>query len=326
MRVLPKANESCWCGSGQKFKRCHKQSTDPIKAGRYTPLRPVPETIDAPIWGRGGEVDRWDEPNVKSPEIVERMRRTGNEAADVLRYLGTLVKPGVTTEEIDEACHEEVIRRGAYPSPLLYPGNDNPFPKSLCTSVNEVICHGIPDNRALRDGDIVNFDVTIFKEGVHGDTNATFFVGEVDPLSQQLVKVTRDATMQGIQAARAGNQINHIGKAIQEYAEEFGFGVIRDFVGHGIGEQFHTDLQICHYYHPGLTTPIEPGMVFTVEPMISVGDWRSRMWSDGWTAVTRDGSRTAQFEHTILVTDDAPQILTTPTDTVGHPFWDLADN
>ncbi|MEZ5225388.1 MAG: type I methionyl aminopeptidase [Acidimicrobiales bacterium] len=262
--------------------------------------------------------------SVKSADVIERMRRVGVEAADILNDLGKLIKPGITTDEIDRACHEGAIARGAYPSPLMYPGGDNPFPKSLCTSVNEVICHGIPDDRALRDGDIINLDVTIFKEGVHGDTNATFFVGEVDEQSQRLVRVTRECTERGIMAAMPGRPINEIGRAIQDHAEANGFGVVRDFVGHGIGEQFHTDLQICHYYHPSLTDIIEPGMTFTVEPMITVGDWRARMWSDGWTAVTSDHSRTAQFEHTILITDDGPEILTRPTDPSTHPYWALA--
>ncbi len=326
MRVLPKANETCWCGSGLKYKRCHKNSTDPIRAGKQSPLRTVPDSIVAPMWADGTEVSRWDEPRVKSPDIIERMRRVGNEAADILNSLGQMVKPGVTTDEIDQACHEGAIARGAYPSPLMYPGGDNPFPKSLCTSLNEVICHGIPDDRPLRDGDILNMDVTIYKDGVHGDTNATFFVGNVDERSQQLVRVTRECTALGIAAAVPGNPINEIGRAIQEHAEANGFGVVRDFVGHGIGEQFHTDLQICHYFHPALTDIIEPGMTFTVEPMITVGDWRARMWSDGWTAVTSDQSRTAQFEHTILITEDGPEILTTPTDTSTHPYWALASS
>ncbi len=326
MRVLPKANETCWCGSGLKYKRCHKNSTDPIRAGKQSPLRTVPDSIVAPMWADGTEVSRWDEPRVKSPEIIERMRRVGNEAADILNSLGQMIEPGITTDEIDQACHEGAIARGAYPSPLMYPGGDNPFPKSLCTSVNEVICHGIPDDRPLRDGDILNMDVTIYKDGVHGDTNATFFVGNVDERSQQLVRVTRECTALGIAAAVPGNPINEIGRAIQEHAEANGFGVVRDFVGHGIGEQFHTDLQICHYFHPALTDIIEPGMTFTVEPMITVGDWRARMWSDGWTAVTSDQSRTAQFEHTILITEDGPEILTTPTDTSTHPYWALASS
>ncbi len=324
MRVLPKANDTCWCGSGKKFKRCHKNSMDPVRQGRIAPLREVPDSIVKPTWADGSSVDRWDEPNVKSADVIERMRRTGRDAANILGSLSSIIKPGVTTEEIDAYSHNKAIELGAYPSPLMYPGGTNPFPKSLCTSVNEVICHGIPDDRPLEDGDIVNCDITIYREGVHGDTNATFYVGEVDDISRRLTEVTRECTARGIAAAMPGNPINAIGEAIQSYAEAHGFGVVRDFVGHGIGEQFHTDLQICHYYHPRLTTEIEAGMVFTVEPMITIGNWRARMWSDGWTAVTTDQSRTAQFEHTILVTDDGPEILTTPEDTSGHPWWELA--
>jgi methionyl aminopeptidase len=324
MRVLPKANEMCWCGSGKKYKRCHKETADPVQPGRVSPLRPVPDTIDKPSWADGGRLERWEEPWVQPPGVIERMRRTGAEAADTLAFLGSLCQPGVTTDEIDMACHNEAIRRNAYPSPLEYPGSGAaPFPRSLCTSVNEVICHGIPDDRPLADGDIVNLDVTLFKEGVHGDTNATFFVGGVDQPSRRLVTVTRDCLMRGIEAAKPGRPLNEIGRAIQSCAESQGFGVVRDFVGHGIGEQFHTDLQICHYYHPRLDNIIEPGMTFTIEPMITAGSWRVRLWSDGWTAVTADGSRTAQFEHTILITDDGAEILTTPTSPASHPYWAL---
>ncbi|MDH5520180.1 MAG: type I methionyl aminopeptidase, partial [Acidimicrobiia bacterium] len=320
MGVFPKANDRCWCGSGKKFKRCHKAATSPVQQGRISPLRPVPDSIVKPTWANGGHADRWDEPWIKSPEIIERMHRTGRDAADLLAYLGTLCQPGVTTDEIDAACHARSIELNAYPSPLEYPGPVIAFPKSVCSSVNEVICHGIPDNRPLRDGDIVNLDVTLFREGVHGDTNATFFVGEVDELSKRLVQVTRESLEKGIEAAKPGRPINEIGRAIQTHAESQGFGVVRDFVGHGIGEQFHTDLQICHYYHPRLTDIMEPGMTFTIEPMITAGSWKVRLWDDGWTAVTADGSRTAQFEHTILMTDDGAEILTTPTDTSTHPY------
>ena len=324
MRTLLKANDTCWCGSGKKFKRCHKPSTDPVRPGRITPMRTVPDTIVKPTWADGNEIERWDEPRVKSTDVIERMRRTGREAADTLAALGQLCQPGVTTEEIDAACHEMAIARNAYPSPLGYSSPDNPFPKSLCTSVNEVICHGIPDDRALIDGDIINLDVTLFKEGVHGDTNSTFFVGTVDELSERLVRVTRECLEKGIEAAKPGQPVNEIGRAIQEHAERNDMAVVRDFVGHGIGEQFHTDLQICHYYHPRLTDIIEPGMTFTIEPMIAVGTWRARMWNDGWTAVTADGGRTAQFEHTLLINDDGAEILTTPSDTSIHPYWSLA--
>ncbi len=269
-------------------------------------------------------MEPWDEPRVKSPDIIERMRRTGREAADTLAYLGTLCQPGVTTEEIDAACHEMAIEKQSYPSPLGYPGGPNPFPKSLCTSINEVICHGIPDDRPLVDGDIINLDVTLFKDGVHGDTNATFFVGEVDEISRRLVAVTRECLERGIEAAQPGAPLNEVGRAIQLHAEEQGFGVVRAFIGHGIGEQFHTDIQVCHYYNPDIQDIIEPGMTFTIEPMITVGSWRHRMWRDDWTAVTSDGSRTAQFEHTLVINDDGPEIMTTPSDTSNHPYWALA--
>ncbi len=323
MRVLPKANDICWCGSGQKFKRCHKNSTDPVRPGRISPLRPVPASIPRPMWADGGVLEKWDEPRIKSDDVIERMRQTGREAADTLAFLGTVIAPGATTDDIDVACHDRAVSIDAYPSPLEYPGGPNAYPKSVCTSVNEVICHGIPDDRKLIDGDIVNCDVTLFKRGVHGDTNATFYVGNVDQASQDLVRITRDCTAAGIAAAQPGNRINDIGRAIQDLAEKHGYGVVRDFVGHGIGEQFHTDLQICHYYHPRLDDPIEPGMTFTVEPMITQGSYRAQMWSDGWTATTTDRSRTAQFEHTILITEDGPEILTTPSDTSNHPYWTL---
>ncbi len=324
MSALPKANDPCWCGSGSKFKRCHKKATT-VEPGVVSPLRPVPNSIAKPTWADGGFVERWDEPHVKSSDVIARMRRTAVEAADTLASLGALCNPGTTTEEIDAFCHQSAIDRNCYPSPLEYPGHVAPFPKSVCSSVNEVICHGIPDDRQLENGDILNLDVTLFKEGVHGDTNATFFIGDVDSLSRELVKVTRDCLAKGIEAAVPGNPFNEIGRAIQTHAEQRNFGVVRDFVGHGIGEQFHTDLQICHYYNPSQTQLIEPGMTFTIEPMITVGSWKAKMWQDGWTSSTVDGSRTAQFEHTLLITDDGAEILTTPSDVTGHPYWELAD-
>jgi methionyl aminopeptidase len=304
--MVLKSNDPCWCGSGKKFKRCHKTSEERVRAGRLSPVRPVPATIARPDYAETGEPHRSAEPRVKSPDVIERMRRAGQAAARVLAAAGTHVAPGVTTDELDALVHQACIDEGGYPSPLNYRG----FPKSLCTSVNEVICHGIPDDRALRDGDIVNLDVTILLDGVHGDTNATFLVGEVDPESRRLVDVTRECLDHGIDAVRPGRPLSDIGRAIEAHAEANGFQVIRAFVGHGIGEQFHTDLQIPHYFEPRLTTPIEAGMTFTVEPMIAIGTWQHRIWDDGWTAVTADGSRTAQFEHTLLVVDDGVEVLT----------------
>ena len=305
-----KANDQCFCGSGRKFKRCHKASYDPVRQGTISPQRPVPDSIELPTYVLEGRVDRWDEPAVKSPDVVERMRRTGAEAARILALTGAAVRPGITTDELDRICHEATIDAGAYPSPLLYGGPDNPFPKSVCTSVNEIICHGIPDDRELVDGDIVNIDVTIFREGVHGDTNRTFLVGEVDEASRRLVTVTHESLLRGIEAVKPGEPFSAIGRAIQSHAEAEGFGVVRAFVGHGIGEQFHTDLHIPHYYEPRLTQVIEPGMTFTIEPMITVGAHEHVMWSDGWTAATIDRKRTAQFEHTIFVADDGAEVLT----------------
>lgn len=302
----PRANEPCWCGSGTKFKRCHGDSSTRVRPGTLSPTRQVPPHIDRPPYAESGRAVRRPEPRVKSPEVIERMRRTGRAAAEVLAVTASHIRPGITTDELDAIAHAEAVARDAYPSPLNYNG----FPKSLCTSVNEVICHGIPDDRPLRDGDIVNLDVTLFREGVHGDTDATFLVGEVDAESQRLVRVTRESMERGIEAVRPGQPISDIGRAIQEHAEGEGYGVVRDFIGHGIGEQFHTDLQIPHYYTPHASTIMEPGMTFTIEPMITMGTYQFRLWPDGWTAVTNDGLRTAQFEHTVLVTDGGAEVLT----------------
>jgi len=301
-----KSNDVCWCGSGRKYKRCHKPLEGRVLPGTISPPRPVPEHIARPPYAESGRPVRWDEPNVKSPEVIARMRRAGRVAAEVLQLAGEAVRPGMTTDELDALVHEATIARGAYPSPLNYKG----FPKSVCTSVNEVICHGIPDDRPLADGDIVNIDVTVFLDGVHGDTNATFLVGEVDEPSRRLVQVTRECMLRGVEAVRPGRPISDIGQAIERHARAHDYGVVRSFIGHGIGEQFHTDLQILHYYDPRATTVMEPGMTFTVEPMITMGSWRHVIWPDGWTAVTSDGRRTAQFEHTVLVTDDGHEILT----------------
>ena len=305
-QALPQANEPCWCGSGRKYKRCHKPLEGRVLPHAISPYRPVPAHIPRPPYADTGEVVRWNEPRVKSADVIERMRHAGATAAEVLRLAGEMVRPGVTTDEIDVAVHDLCIERGAYPSPLNYHG----YRKSVCTSVNEVICHGIPDARALQDGDIVNIDVTTFIGGVHGDTNATFSAGSVDPASEQLVRVTEECMWKGIEAVRPDRPVSDIGKAIEAHAKIHRYGVVKAFIGHGIGEQFHTDVQILHYYDPRSTTIMRPGMTFTIEPMITLGAWQHRMWDDDWTAVTVDGKRTAQFEHTILVTDDGFDVLT----------------
>jgi len=303
-----KANDPCWCGSGRKFKRCHKAATDRVRPGQVSPMRSVPAEILRPPYAESGEPVRVRENPVQSHEVIERMRRAGKAAAEVLAATAAAIEPGVTTDELDAICHQACIDRGGYPSPLNYSG----FPKSLCTSVNEVICHGIPDDRRLLDGDIVNLDVTIYLDGVHGDTNATFGVGNIDDESQRLIDVTRECLERAIATVRPGEPFNVIGRAIQEHAEGSGFGVVRSFVGHGISTQFHTDLHVPHYFEPRLLTPMEEGMTFTIEPMITMGAWEHDLWDDGWTAVTVDRRRTAQFEHTLVVTADGAEVLTRP--------------
>jgi methionyl aminopeptidase len=275
-----------------------------VRPGRLSPDRPVPAAIPRPPYAPDAPALV---PAVPPDEFDERMRVAGRAARDVLLAVSEAVRVGVTTDELDRVCHEACIEHGGYPSPLHYKG----YPKSLCTSVNEIICHGIPDDRALQDGDIVNCDVTIFLHGVHGDTNATFLVGDVDDTGRDLVRVTKEAMWRGIDAVRPGGRVHDIGRAIQEHAEAAGFGVVRAFVGHGIGEVFHTAPSIPHYYDPRADTVLEPGMTFTIEPMITEGSWElGRIWPDGWTAPTRDLSRCAQFEHTVLVTATGYEVLT----------------
>ncbi len=315
----PGPNEPCWCGSGLKYKRCHRPRDVPVKPGTVSAMRPVPDDIGRPPYlATGGEPPTRSEPLVKPPEVIEAMRKAGALAGEVLDVVGAAVAPGVTTDELDAIAHDAYVERGGYPSPLGYRG----FPKSVCTSVNEVICHGIPDDRPLRDGDIVNVDVTIYVDGVHGDTNATFAVGELDPRSTRLLAVTRESLYRGIGAVRPGAEVRAIGAAIQAYAEGEGFGVVRTFCGHAIGTEFHGALSIPHYDDPRMTLLLEEGMTFTIEPMITMGTWRERIWSDGWTAVTADGLRTAQFEHTLVVTATGAEILTPsraiPVDPAGR--------
>jgi methionyl aminopeptidase len=302
--MMLRANDDCWCGSGKKYKRCHKATL--LHAGAVGPERAVPSEIVRPDYVETGTPVRGSESMVKSPDVIERMRVAGRIAREVLEEAGAAVAVGVTTDEIDRVAHEAHVRRGVYPSPLRYRG----FPKSVCTSVNEIICHGIPDDRPLVDGDIVNIDVTVYVDGVHGDTNATFGVGNVDPESRRLVRVTAECLDLAIEAVRPGVPVSDLGRAIETHAHAEGFFVVRSFVGHGIGEVFHGPPQIPHYYERAATTILEPGMTFTIEPMITMGSVQPVIWSDGWTAATSDGSRTAQFEHMVLVTDTGVDVLT----------------
>jgi methionyl aminopeptidase len=278
-----------------------------LQPGRVSPQRTVPAHIARPEYvgrrsPRGGERD------VKDPETIERMRVAGRIAGQALAEVGTHVAPGVTTDELDRIGHEFLLDHDAYPSTLGYRG----FPKSLCTSVNEVICHGIPDDTVISDGDIVNIDITAFIGGVHGDTNATFLAGDVDEESRLLVERTREAMMRGIRAVAPGRPLNAIGRVIESYARRFGYGVVRDFTGHGIGTTFHSGLVVPHFDDPAVREMMEPGMTFTIEPMLTLGTIEYDIWPDGWTVLTADRKRTAQFEHTIVVTQDGAEILTLP--------------
>ena len=314
--VALKSNDTCWCGSGKKYKRCHKSverppAARPIRPGRLSPWREVPEDIGRPPYAATGDPGpRRTDDAVQSPEQLLRMRAAGAAAAEVLMEVGAAIRPGVTTDELDQIGHDAAVARGAYPSTLNYHG----YPKSLCTSINEVICHGIPDDRPLEEGDIVNVDVTVYLGGVHGDTSCMWAVGEVDKASSDLIRVTREAMFLGIDAVAPGRPVNVIGRAIEDHARAHGLGVVRAFIGHGIGEVFHTGLQIPHGFEPTARTILEPGMTFTIEPMLTLGNPQHVLWDDGWTAATVDGSRTAQLEHTVVVTDDGVDLLTVTAD------------
>ncbi|MEU5863947.1 type I methionyl aminopeptidase [Nonomuraea sp. NPDC047529] len=278
-----------------------------LQPGRVSPVRKVPAHIERPEYV-GKKRPTTGESDVKTPEIIERMRVAGRIAAQALEEVGRHIAPGVTTDELDRIGHEFLIDHGAYPSTLGYKG----YPKSLCTSINEVICHGIPDDTVLRDGDIVNVDITAYIGGVHGDTDATYLVGEVDEESRLLVERTREAMMRAIRAVAPGRQLNVVGRVIEAYAKRFGYGVVRDFTGHGIGTSFHSGLMVPHYEDPSLRVELVPGMTFTIEPMLTLGTIDYDIWPDKWTAVTKDRKRTAQFEHTIMVTETGSEILTLP--------------
>jgi methionyl aminopeptidase len=279
-----------------------------LTAGTLSPLRPVPPSIARPEYVGKPLPEPYTGSDVQSADVIERMRVAGRLAAQAMRAAASAIAPGVTTDEVDRVGHDFLVDHGAYPSTLGYKG----FPKSLCTSVNECICHGIPDSRELQDGDIVNIDITAYVDGVHGDTNATYLVGAVDNESRQLVERTEEALRRAINAVRPGREVNVIGRVIESYAKRFGYGVVRDFTGHGVHTSFHSGLIIPHYDDPRFDTVLEPGMTFTIEPMITLGtvDWD--MWDDGWTVVTKDRRRTAQFEHTLVVTDTGAEILTLP--------------
>jgi methionyl aminopeptidase len=320
-------NDPCWCTSGKKYKKCHQgrdllkqlqglemaeqpplpAGFQPVRPGAVSPWRSVPAHIVRPDYAYSGKPHGPRHKGIiKGPEQLVRMRKACRAAREVLDEVCAQVRPGIPTDELDRLAHEGYIKRGGYPSTLNYHG----FPKSVCTSVNEVICHGIPDSRLLQDGDIVNVDVTIYLDGMHGDCSATVAVGTIDEASRRLMEITRECLLAGIGTIRPGSLIRDIGKAIEGHAHAHSYSVVRAFVGHGIGELFHMDPQVPHYYDPAATFECKPGMTFTVEPMINLGTWKHESWNDNWTAVTQDRKRSAQYEHTILVTDVGVEILT----------------
>jgi methionyl aminopeptidase len=245
---------------------------------------------------------------IKSAEDIEKMRVAGRLAAEVLEMIGPYVKPGVSTGELDRICHDYIVNvQQAIPAPLNYRG----FPKSICTSINQVICHGIPsDDKILKKGDIINIDITVIKNGYHGDTSKMFFVGEASPANQRLVEITQECLYLGIDLVKPGARLGDIGHVIQQHAESNHYSVVREYCGHGIGTVFHEDPQVLHYGRPGTGLELKAGMIFTIEPMINQGTRFNKLMKDGWTVVTKDRKPSAQWEHTILVTETGAEVLT----------------
>lgn len=314
--------KTCWCGSGVAHGCCHGPFDRPgpgadqllaaypfswaVRPAPTSLQRRPPSGVQAPDYATSGDPLLHGVPDVRSAVEIEAVRNACREAAAVLKHLVAMVKPGITTDSLDVGAYDECRRRRVYPSTLNYHG----YTKSICTSVNEVICHGIPDSRPLRSGDIVNLDVSVFVGGAHGDCSATVYVDQVNPVARRLVETTRACLSAGIKAVRPGRPFSDVGRAIEDVADRYGYSVVRQFLGHGIGPLFHTGLQVLHHYDPSQTNLMQPRMVFTVEPMINAGTHRANLWPDGWTAVTADLARSAQFEHTVLCTKDGVEVLT----------------
>ncbi|MFW0155216.1 type I methionyl aminopeptidase [Rothia sp. P6271] len=300
-----------------KFSTSHNLPATPGQApigcltpGVVTPIRPVPTHIERPEYVGKAEAREGYDSNMYTPEEIELVRESGTIAANAIAEAAKAAAPGVTTDVLDVIVHEYICDHGAYPSTVEYRG----YPKSVCTSLNEVICHGIPDSTVLEDGDILNLDVTAYKNGVHGDTNVTLLIGDVDEQSRLLVERTKESLDRAIKAVKPGREINVIGRVIEKYAARFGYGVVRDFTGHGVGREFHSGLIIPHYdAAPAYNTVMEVGMIFTIEPMLTLGGIEWELWKDDWTVVTKDRQRSAQFEHTLVVTEDGADILTLPS-------------
>lgn len=280
-----------------------------LTPGTVTPVRAIPAHIVRPEYVGKAVPHEGHDSNMYTAQEVERVRAAGKIAAGAIVEAAKIAVPGTTTDQIDALVHEYICDNGAYPSTVDYRG----YPKSVCTSLNEVICHGIPDSTVLEDGDILNLDVTAYLDGMHGDTNKTLLVGEVDEQSRLLVERTEEALNRAMKAVKPGRQVNVIGRVIEKYAARFGYGVVRDYTGHGVGREFHSGLIIPHYdAAPAYDTEIKEGMIFTIEPMLTLGTIEWDLWDDDWTVVTRDRKRTAQFEHTMVVTANGVDVLTLP--------------
>jgi len=324
MMKFPGRNDTCWCGSGKKYKKCHLYSdqkgethppgvenrisrTSTVQPGEISKKLEVPAHIEKPEYAESGKPhsDRLSCKKESKDEIARR-RIAGHTARQVLDTVLSEVRAGITTDELDKIAHQKTIALQGYPSPLNYMG----FPKSICTSVNEVVVHGIPDSRPLVNGDIINCDITVYINGMHGDCSETVFVGKVDGASKKLVQVTWECLQKSIDLVRPGRKFSEIGRVVEEHAQQNGYGVVRQFTGHGIGQHFHMSPYVAHFFEPDNALVMEEGMTFTIEPMINGGRADCLIWPDKWTAVTSDLARSAQFEHTLLVTGDGVEILT----------------
>ncbi|MEE8434244.1 MAG: type I methionyl aminopeptidase [bacterium] len=314
-------NDPCWCGSGKKFKKCHMNGQPTMSRTTMSqttaPRTTAPRTTAPPTTAHrpSAPVDPWPKKNKggretlrKTAEQIEGIRKAGSLASQLLDMLETRIEPGVTTGQINDWVHEATLEAGAVSAPLNYKG----FPKSLCTSINEVVCHGIPGEEALKEGDIINVDVTPILHGFYGDSSRMYLIGKVSPEAEKLSRITKECMELGIAQVRPGGTVGDIGHAIQVHAEKHGYSVVREFVGHGTGVYFHEPPQIPHFGRRGHGPPLLPGMVFTIEPMINIGKWKVKILADGWTALTNDGSLSAQWEHTVAVTDEGVDVLTAP--------------
>lgn len=290
-------NDLCWCGSGKKYKKCHLGQQPKQVASPPQKQQPAKRNII-----------------LKNAEQIEGIRKSCQLTKNLLDMVEERIKEGVKTNEIDEWVHKETLANGAVPAPLNYGRGQGrrrmPFPKSICSSLNNVICHGIPNDKALQNGDIVNIDVTCDLNGYFGDASRMFIIGEVPDKTRKLVEVTRECLELGIAQVRPANSLGDIGHAIQQHAEKNGFSVVRDFAGHGVGIEFHEAPQVLHYGQPGTGETLRENMIFTIEPMINVGSYDCKILGDGWTAVTVDGELSAQWEHTLLVTESGVEVLT----------------